>query len=210
MKIISFVTQKGGAGKSTLVISLAVVAQTRRNRVLIIDTDPQGTTTEWQADRPEELTTPYLVSIEPNQLKEALAKARANNFDYVFIDTAGRDAPSAKIAIDASDFVVVPCRPAIGDMRASVSTVQAIKQLNRSFAFVLNQSPFQLKRANEARKSLQVLGAVCPIPIIARASYQDSQSEGLGVSEYEPDGKAHEEIKGLWRWIQSQIKKMEN
>ena len=207
MKTIAFITQKGGAGKTTLVVSCAVVAQVKRNKILIIDTDPQGTAKEWYNDRPEALETPKLISIEPRQITEALAKADQAGFDFVLIDTAGRDLPSTKEIISLSDLVVIPCRPSISDMRASVSSVHTIQEAKKPFGFIINQAPYQPKRALEAIKSLQALGVVCPVPIVLRSAYQDAQAKGLGISEYEKNGKAHKELNAVWKWILVMLKK---
>lgn len=207
MKIIAFITQKGGVGKTTLVVSCAVVSQTKSNKVLIIDTDPQGTAKDWYNDRPEILEKPQLVSIEPQQITEALYKAKQAGFDFVFIDTAGRDLPSTKKIISLSDFIVIPCRPSIADMRASVSSVHTIQAAQKPFGFIINQAPYQPKSALEAIKSLQTLGIVCPVPIVSRSVYQDAQASGLGISEYDKNGKAHKELNTLWKWILLMLKK---
>lgn len=89
MKVISFVTQKGGSGKTTLAFSCAVAAEKTGLKVLIVDMDPQGTAERWYQDR--ELETPPLVRINTSELEKALATARNKSFDLVLLDTPGRD-----------------------------------------------------------------------------------------------------------------------
>ncbi len=206
MIIISFVTQKGGSGKTTLAISCAVAAMQLGKQVLLIDMDAQGTAETWYQDR--EAEAPQLVKIVPLDLDRALEGAKANKFDVVIIDTPGRDEPGTAAAIRASDFCLIPCRPSPADMKATPPTIETIKRLNKPSAFVLNQTPPRSYRIKEAENGLSVLGTVAPIYIVMRNTYQDAQGRGQGVTEYEPEGKAAEEIRQLWNWISKKIKKV--
>src|SRR5579875_3515953 len=97
MRVLSFVSQKGGAGKSTLAISCAVAAEQDGYQVLIVDLDPQGTSEAWFQDRNAD--TPKLVTAAAADLPDALACARSARFDFVLIDTPGRDEPAVATAI---------------------------------------------------------------------------------------------------------------
>jgi chromosome partitioning protein len=206
MRVISFVTQKGGSGKTALTLSGSVAAEETGKRVLIVDLDPQGTAEAWYQDR--EAETPKLVRIDASELDEALATARTNAFDFVFIDTPGRDEPSIAAAIRVADFCILPCRPTPADMRATPPTVATINRLNKPMAFVLTQTPPRSYRIREAENGLSVLGMVAPMHIVLRNAYQDAFGAGLGVTEYEPEGKAAEEIRALWKWIAKKIEKV--
>lgn len=206
MIVLCFVTQKGGSGKTTLAISCAVAAMQSGQRVLILDMDAQGTAESWYQDR--EAETPHLVKVTPSELERALEGARANKFDVVLIDTPGRDEPGTAAAIRASDFCLIPCRPSPADMKATPPTVETIKRLHKPSAFVLTQTPPRSYRIKEAENGLSVLGAVAPIPIVMRNTYQDAQGRGLGVTEYEPEGKAADEIRQLWNWVSKKLKKV--
>ena len=206
MPVVSFVTQKGGSGKTTLAFSCAVAAQQTGHRVLLIDMDPQRTAERWYQDR--EADTPRLVSIDSVQLDQAIAVAQSKGFHIIFVDTPGRDEPSVAAAIRASDLCVVPCRPTPADMKATPQTINTIKRLNKPAVFVLTQTPPRGYRIREAEKGLSVLGIVAPVRIVMRNAYQDAQSMGLGVTEYEPKGKAAREIKDLWTWIARKLEKI--
>jgi chromosome partitioning protein len=97
MRVLSFVTQKGGAGKTTLAIGCAVAADQAGHKTLILDMDPQGTAEAWYQDR--EAETPKLACVTAADLPKALDGARAEGFDYVLIDTPGRDEPAVAAAI---------------------------------------------------------------------------------------------------------------
>jgi chromosome partitioning protein len=206
MMVFSFVTQKGGSGKSTLAINCAVAALAGKQRVLIVDLDEQATATDWFESR--EAEEPLLVRIKMSELETALEGARSKKFDIVLIDTPGRDAPATAAAIKASDFCVVPCRPSYADMKATPVTIETIRRLNKPAAFVLTQTPVRSFRNRDAQNGLSVLGMVAPVLIASRNAYQDAQGAGLGVIEFEPEGKAAQEIKELWAWIIKKAKKV--
>lgn len=209
MMIISFVTQKGGSGKTTLAVNCAVAAASsaqNKKKVLIIDMDQQGSAESWYQDR--EADAPQLIKIGGRDLEKGIKLAAEQKFDFVLIDTPGRDEPAQAAAIRLADFCLVPCRPSPADMKATPPTVETIRRLGKTAFFVLTQTPPRSFRIREAERGLNVLGTVCPIPIVARAAYQDAQGAGLGVTEYEPEGKAAQEINDLWQWIQKKLEKV--
>lgn len=205
MRVLSFVSQKGGAGKSTLTISCAVAAEQDGYRVLIVDLDPQATTEAWFQDRNAE--TPKLVTSTASDLPEVLARARAAHFDFILIDTPGRDEPAVATAIRLSDFCLIPCRPSPADMKATPPTFATIQRLGKPAVFVLTQAPPRGPRIREAQVGLGMLGPVAPVHLVSRHSYQDAQGAGLGVTEYDPTGKAAQEIRQLWAWVLRKLKK---
>ena len=206
MRVLSFVTQKGGSGKTTLLFCCAVAAQEQDKRVLILDMDPQATASNWYKDR--EAETPILASIKSSELTGAIAKAEKAGFDLVFVDTPGRDEPGTTAAIRACDLCIIPCRPTPGDMKATPPTIATINRLEKQAAFVLTQTSSRGARNSEAQKGLSMLGMVCPHLIVMRNAYQDAQGAGLGVTEFEPDGKAAQEIRDLWKWISKKLEKL--
>jgi chromosome partitioning protein len=206
MRIISFVTQKGGAGKTTLTVNCAVAAEMKKKKVLILDLDPQASAEGWYQDR--EAESPRLVRLESWALPDAIAKAQTAGFDYVMIDTPGRDEPSTTAAVRSSDFCVIPCRPTPVDLKATPPTVATITRLSKQAVFVLTQTPPRGERVREAEAGLSMLGVVSPIRIVARTAYQDAQGSGLGVMEFDPEGKAAAEIAQLWTWMVKKMEKM--
>ncbi|MEZ5823234.1 MAG: ParA family protein [Geminicoccaceae bacterium] len=206
MRVVTFVTQKGGSGKTTLCINLAVAAERAKRRVLILDMDPQGTAEAWYQDR--EADRPKLARVGAGELDQAIGIARAQSFDLVLIDTPGRDEPSVAAAVRASDFCVVPCRPTPADMKAQPSTVATIRRLQKPMAFVLTQTPPRGFRIKEAQTGLSVLGPVAPVPVVTRNAFQDAQGGGLAIAEFEPEGKGADEIARLWKWIDRKMEKL--
>ncbi len=204
MKVVSFVTQKGGSGKTTLALNFAVVVMTGGERTVILDMDVQGTARKWYERRVEE--SPPLIEVVAADLERAVAGAKAQKFDWVLIDTPGRDDAAQAAAIRAADFCVIPCRPSAADLEATSTTVETIKRLKKPYAFVLTQTPPRSFRIREAQTALSYLGMVSPITIVLRNAYQDAQSMGLGVAEYEPEGRAATDVLEGWKWIVGRIK----
>ncbi len=166
MRVITFVTQKGGSGKTTLAISCAVAGEQAGNKILILDMDPQGSAEAWYQDR--EAETPRLARVSSTDLDVAIRKAKAAGFQIVLIDTPGRDDPATAAAIRVADICVVPCRPTPSDMKATPPTAATIKRLNKAAAFVLTQTPVRGFRIAEARAGLGMLGMVAPVLIVSR------------------------------------------
>lgn len=205
MRVISFVTQKGGAGKTTLALNCAVAAERAGHKTLILDLDGQGSAEAWYQVR--DADTPRLVAIGSWKLPDATAAARSG-YDLVIIDTPGRDEPAVNAAVRAADFVVIPCRPTPVDLKATPPTVATVNRLEKPAVFVLTQTPPRGERVREAAAALATLGAVCPVRIVARAAYQDAHGAGLGVLEFDAEGKAAAEIDQLWRWMTRKMEKM--
>ena len=205
MRVIAFVTQKGGSGKTTLAVSCATAAEEQGLRALVLDMDPQGTAEAWYQDR--ETNTPKLATVNAAEIPAAI-NGVGQSFDMVFIDTPGRDEPGTAAAIRHADLCLIPCRPTPADKKATPATVATIKRLRKLSAFVLSQTPPRGYRIREAAIGLSVLGMVAPVHIVSRNAYQDAQGLGLTVTEFEPEGKAAEEIRALWQWIEKKLEKL--
>jgi chromosome partitioning protein len=80
--------------------------------------------------------------------------------------------------------------------------------LNKAAAFVLTQTPARGFRIAEAKSGLGMLGMVAPVAIVSRATHQDAYGAGLGVTEFEPEGKASDEIRELWVWLAGRLEKL--
>lgn len=206
MKVVAFVSQKGGTGKSTLCRSVAVAAMEAQHSVFVLDLDPQKTSFDWYEERDNE--QPEVDAVRPDQLSAALEKLAELNIDYVFLDTAGRDDTGTATAIRNADYCVVPCRPTPDDLRAVRPTIETIYRAEKPCGFVLNQTPpgRRSSRVQEALTGLGAVNRVCSTPIASRVVHQDASSFGQGVTEYDPNSPAADEIRQLWRWVQSETK----
>jgi chromosome partitioning protein len=202
LKTIAFVSQKGGSGKSTLCINLAVAAAQSGSAVAIVELDRQASVRHWADVRGRE--PPEAASAEASEIGATLARLAERRHDYAFIDTPGAIGPEMLAAIRAADLCVVPSRPTPADLRAVRSTLAAIYRLEKRFTFVLNQTQVSSYRTRDAARSLTALGVLPDVNIVMRTDHQDAIGAGQGVTELNPSGKAAYEIRQLWTWIARQ------
>jgi chromosome partitioning protein len=203
MKAITFVTQKGGSGKSTLCISLAVAAQEAGASVCILEMDRQATISDWAENRSAD--GPEVAQIEAQQLEDVMKQLKDSSYDYVFIDTPGVDSQGTLAAIRVADLCVIPTRPTPADLRAFKPTLAAVYRLEKKFAFVLNQTPPRSFRVRDATDGLAVLGVLPDVNIVMRNDHQDAIGMGQGVTEFNPTGQAAAEIRKLWTWLEKRM-----
>lgn len=202
MRVITVAAQKGGTGKSTLCVHLAVEAAGEGLAVAIIDADPQGSVRQWAVTRGD--ADPLVIAAAPEALAATLKGLSA---DVVFIDTAPAHGADITSAARLSDLVLVPARPAVFDVRAVAPTVRLARAVRRQTLVVLNQTPPQRGKqeptiTREARELLEAGGATVATTAIAqRADLQHALISSQAVQEFAPTGKAASEIRTLWREI---------
>jgi chromosome partitioning protein len=137
MRIIAFVSQKGGCGKSTLAACLAVAALEARERVFVFDMDPKKSVVRWGSKRNDPRLPVEAVSAAG--LPAALTALSKRNISLVIVDTPLLESPRSLAAINAADLCIVPARPATFDIWASEVTGRKLKLMNKEFVFLLNQ-----------------------------------------------------------------------
>ncbi len=205
MKTIAILSQKGGAGKTTLAINLAVAASKFKKQSAIIDLDPQSSATTWHDGR--DLDTPVVVSAQASRLQMVIDAAKDAGADIIFIDTAPHSESASLAAARIADFVLIPCRPAILDLRAIGNTIDITKIAVTKAAVVLTCVPARGTLAQEAKEAVSTYNiTLCPSQIGQRAAFVHSITEGQSVHEYEPNGKAVEEVNSLYKWLIKQLK----
>lgn len=204
MKSIAFLSQKGGSGKTTLVVHVAVAAAEAGERVVVVDTDPQQSATVWSEARPQPI--PVVATAPVADLDQVMAASRHDAMTLCIIDTAPHAAPDAARIARAVNLVVIPCRPTAFDIAAAANAVDIVKAAGASAVFVLSACPFRAPETAESRPILAEHGLpVAPVAITERRAFARAVATGRAVTEFEPDGKAAEEIRGLWRWLENQL-----
>jgi chromosome partitioning protein len=205
MKSIAFLSQKGGSGKTTLAVHTAVAAQEARERVVLIDTDPQKSATVWGEARQEE--SPVVATASAVELGTVLTAAREEKMSLAIVDTAPHTAPdAAKIAL-AVDLIVIPCRPTAFDLAAVGNAVEIVRAAKTKTVLVLSACPFRSPEIIETRNVLAEHGLpIFPGDITDRRAFARAVATGRAVTEFESDGKAAQEIRALWKWLKEQMK----
>ena len=205
MDVIAIVAQKGGTGKTTLAVSLAVAAECAGRTVAIVDLDPQASASNW-GDR-READSPVVVSAQPARLGHVLGAAKAQGADLLLIDTPPRAEQAAMAAAKAAELILIPCRPAIYDIETVSTTVELVRFAgDKPVAVVLNGVPARGPKREQATEILKSMGLpVCPASFGYRAAFDHSGAFGLNAQEYEPRGKAADEIKLVYKFINELI-----
>jgi len=138
MKTIAIISQKGGAGKTTLSVHLATAAAIAGHNAAIIDLDPQGTAASWGDRRQAE--TPEVVSGQAARLSVLIEAAQENGADFLILDTAPNADQTALRAAQIADVVLIPCRAATFDLEAIQATL-TLGQLAQKPSFVVLNAP---------------------------------------------------------------------
>lgn len=205
MPTIAIISQKGGAGKTTLALHLAAAAHDAGRIALIIDTDPQATASQWAAWRQD--APPEVIDSPPPRLAAKIEAAKGQGAEMIVIDTPPHADSAARAAVEVADLVLIPCRPSAFDLSA-IQTTAKLVQLLRKPAFVVFTagSPNAPRIYQEAGELVESFGTPpCPIQIPDRAAYRHASAEGRTVMEYEPGGKAADDIRQLYDWTCRQV-----
>ncbi|MEA3410236.1 MAG: ParA family protein [Pseudomonadota bacterium] len=209
MKSISMLAQKGGTGKTTLSIHLAVQATLAGLKVLIIDIDPQASVTAWWRRRNEE--TPAVIQSRGDVLAGVLSNAQSHRYDLAVIDTAPHSSEDSKASACLSDSVYIPTRPSLLDLEAIGASTSLVSDLGMDARIVLNCCPPPNRYGephivSEARQALQVYGIpVAEAAISQRAAFSHALLDGRAVSEFDPNGKAAAEMTQLWQTLSTDL-----
>jgi chromosome partitioning protein len=200
MKTIAILSQKGGAGKTTLAIHLAVAAAQEGFNTLIVDLDPQASAAKWGDRREAEL--PLVLSSHASRLDAVLKQAGGNDGHLTILDTAPNSDSITLQAARAADFVLIPCRPAILDLEAIASTLDLVRTTRTPAVVVLNAVASVGTEAKEAAEAIAELDAeVCPVRLVSRVAFSRSLIGGQAAQEMEPEGKAAQEVLSLYKFI---------
>ena len=202
MKVLSVIGQKGGSGKTTTVLGIAVAATRAGRRVAVIDLDPQATAANW-GDRRSDKESPAVVSCQASRLPQVLEEARAQGVELAIIDTPGKSSEVSTRAAKAADRVLLPIQPHLFDIETLDSVSEILGLAGRPpAAVVINRSPVQGKRHEETRSALTRMGyEVAPVVLFNRAAHGDAANLGMAASEYEPRGKASAEMELLYSYV---------
>jgi chromosome partitioning protein len=189
MHVLAIIGQKGGNGKTTVTLGIAVEAFSAGRSVAVIDLDPQTTAANWSDRRGKE--APAVVSCQVSRLGQVLEAAAKGGADLAIIDTPGKSTDALIAAAKAADFVLMPIQPQLYD----IETLGSLKDVltlagNPSSAVLVNRAPVQGKRHTETQE----------------AAHGDAGNIGQSAAELEPKGKAAQEMSDLYSYIAIALK----
>jgi chromosome partitioning protein len=208
MQTIAVVARKGGSGKTTLAVHLAIAGYLRAIRTLLADADPQRSSCE--ALRARTSPGPKLVETNGPKLFALQDMARRAGHELLVIDTPCGPEQDVAHAMVIADLTLIVVRPTFLDIAAAVRTIETARRLDRPAQIVINQAysarsgrePASVQKAFEA---LRFTGMpVCPEVIRSRSIMQTALSSGRSVEEYGASA-AERDLAALWRHVRLAI-----
>ena len=204
MKTVAILSRKGGTGKTTIATNLAIAAEKAGHTTALIDLDPQSSAAKWADNRAKD--TPAVISTHSERLPNILKLAADNGATLAILDTAPHTEASALDAARAAEMVVIPCKPALIDLQSIGSTIDVIRLAKVAARIVFNSVPSRGDLTGQAREAMSIYDAPCsPCELGHRIAFVHAYNAGLAVQEYEPNGKASNEIQALYTYLASEI-----
>ena len=196
--IITISNQKGGVGKSTIATNLGVCFTSDEQDTLIVDADDQGSTLDWKAERPDSLPPVQAIGLPVDNLHKEIASL-ADRYEVVIIDGGGRITRTARAAVVAADFVIVPTLPSRPDIVSTEDFFEKIIDTARTFKDI--QAVVLLNQVQDgtvmSRRSQAYMQAVLPTftaVLHQYVAYREAFALGQSVIEYDAASKAASEM----------------
>ncbi|RMC36543.1 ParA family partition ATPase [Paracoccus alkanivorans] len=199
-RIITVAQQKGGSGKTTLAVNLAICLHRMGHSVALVDTDPQGSMGRWFIERMEargedealdfSTSSAWGASYESEKLKK--------RFDFVIVDTPPKIDSDLRPALRVADLVIVPVATSHVDLWATEGVLDLARREKSPVMVVLNRVRPNTRLAAEVAEKAAELGAmVADTQIANRVAYAETLGQGLGVAEHARNGAARDEMDTL-------------
>ena len=204
-KVITIAQQKGGTGKTTLAVHLALAFIKYHNlKVAIIDTDPQGSLGKWFIIRSEKNISNQNLTFKTASLWGAQyeSKILKQDHDIVIIDTPPKIESDARPAIEASNLVLIPVAPSPVDFWATESIIEIAKKAKRKILIQINRANHRSKLISKTHEYIKSIKVVATNTLIGhRQIFIASMGEGKTVVEKQRKSKAVQEIKEISKQI---------
>jgi len=204
-KVITIAQQKGGTGKTTLAVHLALgFIKYHKLKVVLIDTDPQGSLGKWFMIRTKKENSNDNLTFKTASLWGAQyeSKTLKNDHDIVIIDTPPKIESDARPSIEAADLVLIPMSASHVDFWATGAIVEIAKKANKKILIQINRSNQRSKLITKTNDFIKSLDLSSTQTIIGnRQIYASSMGEGKTAIEKQKKGVAVEEMKKLCEQI---------
>lgn len=198
--------EKGGSGKSCLAQNLAVYLQQKGLDVLLLDADPQGTSTDWAQERGQNDALPTLPCVQASGNLRNVLKDLSKRYQNIVIDSGGQDSEALRSAMTLATHMLLPFRPKRRDLKTLTLVEQLVKLAvavnpDLKARAVITQCPTlpsQVQRILDAKAACSTFG-IQPLDAVtfARNIYDDADEDGASVLESKADPKAAEEISSI-------------
>ena len=194
MYIVAVVAEKGGVGKTTLALNLAVAAIQDGHTAAVIDVDPQATASKWTDRRTQE--HPWVVPTHAARIGAAIDQAKGQGVDFIVIDTSPHSGVDAAEAARRADVVLVPVEPHLFTLETLPKLADLLKLAGNAPAlFLVNKAATQGTEGSNAVDYIKAQGfTVCPVILHLRAAHRHATNVGKVAAEYEADSKAAQEV----------------
>ena len=206
MKTIAMASQKGGVGKSTISIHLAVTAHLDNKNVLLVDLDPHSkTATRWAENRVSK--DPVVVQAELGDIDALIKQAKDEQFDYVILDCPPYVNDVVSEVTKYADYTLVPTQPNFPDLQ---TLFEVVEQVEPPYSIVLSRTKSK-RNGMEVSTMRDVRNLVIennlPIyegAITNRDDYSDALYNGESVNEFDSNSKSTQEVEQLYKWLKEQ------
>ncbi len=209
-KVITISQQKGGSGKTTLAVHLALAFIKYHNlKVAVIDTDPQGSLGKWFMIRTEKKVSNENLTFKTASLWGAQyeSKTLKKDHDIVIIDTPPKIESDARPSIESADLVLIPVAASHVDFWATGAIVEIAKKANKKILIQINRSSQRSKLITKTNEFIKSLNLSATKTIIGnRQIFAASMGEGKTAVEKQKKSSAVDEIKQLSEQILTEIK----
>ena len=209
-KVITIAQQKGGTGKTTLAVHLALAFIKYHNlKVAIIDTDPQGSLGKWYMIRSDKGISDKNLTFKTASLWGAQyeSKILKQENDIVIIDTPPKIESDARPAIEAADLVLIPVAPSPVDFWATEAIIEIAKKAKRKILIQINRANLRSKLISKTNEYINSINVTAIHTLSGhRQIFVASMGEGKTVVEKQRKSKAVDEIKKISEQIISELK----
>ena len=198
--------EKGGSGKSCLAQNITVALMNRGRDVLLLDADPQGTTTDWTKEREQNENLTNVLSVQASGDIRNTLKELSKRYTDIVIDAGGQDSEALRSAMTIASHMLLPFRPKRRDLKTLVNVEQMVKLARAVNPELITKAvitqcpalPSQVQRILDAKETCQSFG-LSPLNAItvSRNVYDDADEDGYTVFEIGSDSKAAAEINAV-------------
>jgi chromosome partitioning protein len=206
MKTIAVIARKGGSGKTTVAVHMAIAAHLRGRKALVADADPQRSSSTVLKGRRG--SGPQFAETSGPKLFALQVAAQRAGIDTFIIDTPAGAEDETAHAIVLADLSLLVIRPTFLDFAAAIRTSEVLRRLHKPGVIVLNQAPVSragaepplVKKAHEALRMMRL--PVAPAILRARSAYQAALEIGCSAEEVGAPSAAAREVAELWAYVE--------